>query len=386
MTRQDRAVIVAIYQATFPRTLDWAEGPLPIRHGDVLADAANRAGYYPARTARLLYGSAGRPRRWHMPLVTDVGDVELAGLEALRLRDEPGAPGLLAVHLRATGTQALGVVRALAGRGDARVAGFNLDQLVDGQAIVVSAVPYTLTFVTRQRYRFPRLYPHPRYLRWSSIDQWLWALASRTNETDHPPDPRYLPRSRCSDGSDVDGVPLSADWCGLVLRDGVALVGRRADKGASDPFYNHAELYARSIYLDALLIGILQLQGISELEDALAAALDDPAASRLAELERRVTEFRHELWWQHLSAHGVPNQFLGAYQRQHRLRDRFDQALTEISDFNRLHRENEKRYINNGSSCSPLSPFRLASLSPCCKPSALTTPGSSESSPSHALS
>jgi hypothetical protein len=44
---------------------------------------------------------------------------------------------------------------------------------------------------------------------------------------------------------------------------------------------------------------------------------------------------------------GVPSQLLGAYQRQHRLRDRFDQVLMEISDFNRLNRETEKRYVNN---------------------------------------
>lgn len=347
MTRPDRAVIVAIYQATFPRTPEWPEGPLPIRHGDVQADTANRAGYYPPRTARLLYGSAGRPRRWHKPLTTQAGDVELMGLEAVRLRDEPGASGLIAVHLRTTRERALDVVRALARRDGSLTAGFDPSQLVDGHAIVAAAVPYTLSFVTRQRRRFPRLYRHPKYMRWPNIDQWLWALASRTNGTDYPPDPHRLPTSRGLDRSDVECIPISADWCGVVLRDGLALIGRRADKGPSDPFYNRAELNARSIYLDALLIGILQLHGISELEDALAAALDHPPGSSLIDLEHRVTEFRHELWWQHLSAHGVANQLLGAYQRQHRLRDRFDQVLTEISDFNRLHREHEKRYVNN---------------------------------------
>ena len=103
----------------------------------------------------------------------------------------------------------------------------------------------------------------------------------------------------------------------------------------------------RSIYLDAILIGLLQEHGISALEDALVTVLDHPVASALADLEQRVTRFRHELWWQHLSAHGTPNQLLGAYQRQHRLGERFGQVLTEISDFNRLKRDDENRYINN---------------------------------------
>jgi hypothetical protein len=347
MTRPARAVIVAIYQATFPRTPDWAEGPLPFAHGDVRADTEGRSTYYPQRTARLLYGSPGRPRRWHKTLDLRVGGVEVIGLEALRLHDEPNARGLIIVHIKATGAHPLHVVRALARRGGARLEGFHPEELVGGAVAVAASVPHTISFVTPRGRRLPRLYRHHRYGRWSSADQWLWALASRTNATDHPPDPQHLPTAQNSAFADLDYVRLSADWRGLILRDGLALVGCRPDLGARDSFYNYAELYVRSIYLDAALIGLLQLHGISELEDALASALDTRLVSTMADLERRVTLFRHELWWQHLSTHGIPNQLLGAYQRQHRLRERFDQVLTEISDFNRLTRDDEKRYVNN---------------------------------------
>jgi predicted membrane protein len=67
---------------------------------------------------------------------------------------------------------------------------------------------------------------------------------------------------------------LSADWSGLVLRDGMAFAGTRQDRGTADPFYGHAAQYARSIYLDAILIGLLQLHGITGLENTLAAAFD----------------------------------------------------------------------------------------------------------------
>ena len=36
----------------------------------------------------------------------------------------------------------------------------------------------------------------------------------------------------------------------------------------------------------------------------------------------------------------------GAYQTQHALRERFEQILTEISDFNRLTRDDESRTVN----------------------------------------
>jgi hypothetical protein len=346
MTRPARAVIVAVYQATFPRTPDWVEGPLPFAHGDVRADTG-RCTYYPPRTARLLYGSPGRPRRWHKTLDLRVGGVEIVGLEAVRLRDEPATHGLVIVHLKAVGAHPLQVVRALARRGGTRLDGFDPQDLVDGQALLDTAAPYTLSFVTPRGRWLSRLYLQPRYARWPSVDQWLWALASRTSVTDHPPDPRQLPIAGNSQLADFDSIQLSADWRGIVLRDGLALVGCRPDQGSRDPFYNHAELYPRSIYLDAVLIGILQFRGIGDLEDALASALDAPLRSTMAELEQRVTLFRHELWWQHLSTHGIPNQLLGAYQRQHRLRERFDQVLTEIGDFNRLTRDDENRYVNN---------------------------------------
>jgi hypothetical protein len=125
----------------------------------------------------------------------------------------------------------------------------------------------------------------------------------------------------------------------------MALVGTRQDQGRQDPFYNHAALYARTLYLDAILIGLLQLHGIGDLEDGLAGALDGERS--MAELEHRLTLFRHRLWWQHLSTHGAPNQILDAFHHNHRLPERFAQILAEINDYNRLTRDDEARDINN---------------------------------------
>lgn len=341
MSRPARQAIVAIYQAAFPHTPDWPEGPLPLTHEEITADTAGRSTYYPARTTRLLYGTPDHPRRWHKTLRHQAGDITVLGLEALRLNPEPGSDGLVIVHLHPGDRRAVDVVRALANRKDARLDGYDPQRLLGEQIQLSPSPPYTLSLITSRGWRLPRLYGHPRYLRWPALDQWLWAMASRTNHTDLPPDPSTLVLP------DQERIWISADWCAFVLREGMALMGTRPDRGTNDPFYNHASLYTRSLYVDAILIGLMQLRGISELEDHLAAALDAPTNGVMPRLERQLTVFRNQLWWQHLSTHGTPNQILDAFHRHHRLPERFTEILAEINDFNRLTRDDETRHVNN---------------------------------------
>lgn len=340
MSRTARQAIVAIYSARFHRTPDWSEGPLPLAHKGVRADSANRSTYYPPRTARLLYGTSEQPRRWHRTLQARVGGLTVTGMEALRPNDYPDAEGVVILHVAPEKLHAVDVLRALVGREGAHLPGFDLSRLVGDQVTLSPRPPFTLAFVTPRTGRLPRLYHHPRYLRWPTHHQWQWSLASRTNYRDHPPGPHgtQLPKQ--------ESIWISADWSALVLRDGMALTGTRPDRGASDSFYNHAALYSRTIYLDAILIGILQLHGISELEESLAANLDSSPPRGMLQLEERIARFRHQLWWQHLSAAGTPNHFLTAFHVHHRLPERFDQVLAEISDYNRVGRENESRSIN----------------------------------------
>lgn len=341
MSRPARQAIVAVYRATFPQAPDWAEGPLPLTHDGVRADTAGRSAYYPPRTARLLYGTSERSRRWHRTLHTRIGDLTVIGVEALRPNDHPDAEGLVALHVVPRKLHTVDVLRAFANRKGAHLPGFDLARVVGDQAKLSPRPPFTLAFATPHTWRFPRLYHHPRYLRWPTLDQWQWSLASCTNYRDQPPAPHItqLPEQ--------ERIWISADWSALVLRDGMALTGTRTDRGVSDPFYNHAALYARTIYLDAILIGLLQLHGISALEESLAANLDGPSPHGMLHLEERVARFRHQLWWQHLSASGAPNQFLEAFHTHHRLPERFDQVLSEISDYNRVGRETESHTTNS---------------------------------------
>ncbi|HEY9469647.1 MAG TPA: hypothetical protein VIQ76_08525 [Propionibacteriaceae bacterium] len=345
MTRLARQALVAVYEARFPTAPNWQPGPLPFRHRDIRADMSARSSYYSDQTSRILYGTPEQPRRWHRELHQTDGGTEVIGVEALCVTGETDALGLIAIHLRTTGNP-MTTLRSLARRRNAPPPAFDPQGLVEGQAkIDTTRTPSSLALIVPTKRGLPRLYPWPRYRRWPAANQWLWALASRTTLADFPPDPRNL------EPTDNDIIRLSVDWHGALLRDGIGFVGLRPDRGENDPFFGYAELYARSIYLDAVLLGLLQKQAIDRLEERLVTVLDghppDNRDGRMAELERDVGRFRHLLWRQHLTTHGIPNLILAAYHRQHALRDRFDQILTEIADFNRLARDDENRHVNS---------------------------------------
>ncbi|GLW10224.1 hypothetical protein Misp01_53520 [Microtetraspora sp. NBRC 13810] len=342
MTRLVRQTVIVVYEARFPAAPVWEPGPLVLQHGQVRSTAEARSEYYSAKAARMLYGDSAHPRRWHDVSPRAIGDVEVTGVEALRLTDEPDACGLVAIHLRLRRGNPVALLRALAGRRGTQPVDFDPQELVGGQAKVEpGGRPFTVSFVTSAGQNLPRLYREPRYWRWAPAYQWLWALASRTNLADYPPDPKSL------EPADSEIIRLSSDWHAVVLRDGMSVVGVRADQGQDDPFFGYAELYLRSIYLDAVLLGMLQKQALTSLEERMASELDSSLSVTMAELEREVSAFRHRLWAQHLTPHGTPNRLLTAYQRQHVLRERFEQILTDISDFNRLTRDDESRHVNS---------------------------------------
>lgn len=318
MTRLVRQAVIVIYEARSPTTPTCEKGPLVLRHGHVRSTAEARREYFSAKAAKILYGHDDRPNRWHDPLHRVIGDVEITGVEALRTTTQPDACGLVAVHLRPRRDMPISLLRSLAGRRDAPPTTFDPQKLVDGQATIKpGGQAFTVSFVTPAKQGLPRLYRQPRYWRWPLSEQWLWALASRSDVTDYPPDPKNLEPA----ASDV--IRLSSDWHAVVLRDGVGVVGMRPDRGRDDSFFGYAELYLRSIYLDAILLGVLQKQGLTQLEERMASALDSSVSATMAQLEQGVSSFRHRLWAQHLTPHGIPNRLLSELSdmaRQSRLK------------------------------------------------------------------
>lgn len=336
-----RQVLAFIYPARIADVPTWEVGPLPVTHGSVRADASARQTYHSPKATRLLYGSPDHPTRWHRWLTVHSNDVTAIGMEILRADHDHPEQGWLIVHIRGNSRSPLPTLRAIASRRGADPPPFDVRELADGQAEPdLSTKPFSVAFVSPQGRRLPLLFPRLSYRRWPRGDQWLWTLASCSDFTDYPPDPH----SR----QDLLGhvLRLSADWRALVLRDGAAFVATRPDRGVDDTFFGFAETNVRTVYLDALLLGMLQDHAITHLEEQLGAALDAPRPHVLmSELEQQVTRFRQRLWWLHISRHGIGNELLSGYQDQHHLRDRFTQLNAEIVEFNHTARDDTDYHV-----------------------------------------
>jgi hypothetical protein len=322
----------------------WRPGPLPLPAGDGTADRAARATYFDERAARVLYGQRSdgtRAHRWVEPH-REIDDVlEVEAVELLELPILGDARGLLLLHVRADATDPHAVQASWARlvrwkEGDGRVRMERL--LADILGAPVGLAP-------RVGHPF-----HVAYLRGVEADvagplpdsplpphdQWLFVLASAVAPGSFTPhdDDHALFRHR---------LPLSRDWSALVLRDGAAFVAQTAAPFTRGP----APLYVRSIYLDALALGVLQQLALLALADRLAA-LDDPGRHPrdVERLEASLSHLRNSLWWQHLTQHSVANDLLAALQEQRRLPDLLAQTVDELEDYTRQASLRFSRYLN----------------------------------------
>jgi hypothetical protein len=342
-----RQAIAVVLPARMPEPPPWDEGPLPFQHGARRADRTTRRTYFATATARVLYGEPERPCRWHRTTTATEGPLSALGVELLHtpLGDDHHR-ALAIIHLSVNGPALHDTLRSLAHRHAAPpsplTGRLDPDQLLQGHAhITTGAPPFTAAFLTPARARLPHLYPRPYRHAWPPANQWLWALASRTNEADYPPDPTDT--TALTNGA----LRLSADWSVLALRDGAAFIGHRRDLGPDDPFFGYAELHARTVYLDALLLGMIQRSHIDQLTETLSRVFDGThLARRVAALEQHIAHFRSTYWRQHLTHHGPANDILLAFQTQHLLRTRFEEILTEATDYARLVQNQESQQIS----------------------------------------
>jgi hypothetical protein len=329
----------------------WAEGPFPFELGNRRTDTEVRSTYFAPASARALYGASGRARRWHLPLDVIHDGLHLLGMELLRAATARNSEHALLIMHFSVVRPLLPVLRQLAGRpgvsGDLLTGPFDPSELVADTADVRAprapfaiARPYTIAFMAPTEQHRPALRGTPEETLPSSADRWLWQLASRTVPEDFPLPPET------ADEQLKNVLRISADWSALVLRQGAAFLGHRADTGTGD-FFEFGALHSRTIYLDALLLGALQRDHIDELTDELSEVFDSSRlARRVSALERNIAIFRSTYWRQHLTAHGPANDLLLTFQDQHRLPARFDEILAEAADYNRLAQALENQQIS----------------------------------------
>ena len=348
------AVIVPVTLRAWPAGL--TDGPLPLRFsaggGVAMSDRAARASYFNAHTARVLYGppdagSGGSapgppdsgPRRGHCWLGPDHEDLlptRVTALEVLSYGITGAGRALVIVHLCLPTKDPLAELQELTVPRKVGVGNRLLDLLESGSAglplaDVIEPVdgmvrPFAVTLAVPQG-ELPDG-PFGPSFPWQPLQQWLFAFASARTAGLFPADPE--------DGSLLDGfVRLSQDWSAMVLRDGVAFVGRKP--ATESPYLRDAaDAYVRSIYLDAFLLGLIQQAELDAIMGRLAG-LGGPL-DRLADLlalEEDVSRFRNTYWWQHLTSHGTGNRLLVEFQRQQAIPRLFEQVVRELDDYSR---------------------------------------------------
>lgn len=346
-----RQAVTVILPVRLSRTPEWAEGPLPFELGARRTDSATRSTYFAPAPARVLYGTPGRSCRWHRLLPVRHEGLELHGMEILRTPTTRNPGHALAVLHFDVERPLLPVLRAIGHRRTADPDPLNgplapaqllgdVAEVRETTGTFAIARPYTIAFLTPDARHTPALRRSPEAELPQSADRWLWQLASRSTPEDFPPAPENT-------GEELDrAVRISADWSALVLRSGAAFLGHRADLGEGD-FFEFAALHARTIYLDAVLLGSLQRDHIDELTQDLSEVFDSrQLAGRVASLEKSIAVFRSTYWRQHLTAHGPANDLLLAFQTQHRLPVRFQEILAEAADYSRLVQTQESQQIS----------------------------------------
>jgi hypothetical protein len=306
---------------------EWEVGPFPFSVGSADATKDERLSYFRERSARVLFGSPDRPVRWHRSssslLGPDIDPVELLAMPDLGQADGAPGSGVLVMHVRLGQQPAARLAELRKELRRPEVIGRLIDDV--GVAAVVPSRREVLTLTYVGFDTEPRPVMPDRYRGWPPARQWLWTLASGNSVDDYPPD--------AEDPTLFDGeISLSASWRALVLRQGVAFVTTRPV--AEDSFLStFAPAHVRTIYLDTLLLGLVQRSLINQLADEVAhAALWPSSPATVRRLNRELLEFRAAIWRQQITTAGHANRLLMAYQQQNLLPQLLDASASSIAD------------------------------------------------------
>jgi hypothetical protein len=131
-------------------------------------------------------------------------------------------------------------------------------------------------------------------------------------------------------------LELSADWGALVLRDGVAFLSWTTTEAS--PFHGSARVYVQSVYLDAFLLSLLQLDEATRLADGIAMVMSaEPDAADAVRVEEALLRFRSRVWWTHVGyRESLVNELLRQAQEQQRTPSLVSQMTSELEDVARF--------------------------------------------------
>lgn len=334
-----RGSACALIDVTLGPDPQWPSGPFPVRQwtaesGPLVtpdpADADRRLTYFEERVSEALYR-----RRWHRSCHATLAGATVQAVEVLRTPLSGPGRGIAVLHVLLP-EQPLETLAALAACPLREAA--TLRDLLPAGTTVTNPRAQTISHLTFTG-EAPAILP-AEYAAWPAAHQWLWLAASATPFEVFPPDPEDL--------TVFDGlVRFSRDWRALVLRDGAAFVGLVADPGGDQTFHATAQTHVHSLYLDAFLLGRMQVAAMHDLNNRIAAARTRTIEPRLLiALEYRLMEVRRTLWARHVTVRGRGNDLLTRYQAQHRLPELWEHVVADLGDASRLVEAGTARAIN----------------------------------------
>ncbi|MFG3618041.1 hypothetical protein [Nocardia sp. NPDC047654] len=321
-----------------PSACGWFPGPLPVpipsagaavgRGGEaVVADRTARTAYFSARVHDALYGavdSVAATGRWHRRPTGEPPDRRGAIVHGWELLlGEEGGYAVAHVELSKQPVDVLSELTEVRGEGRRW-----LSSLVDVVSFE-SGRPRVVTHLCWTNDPMPEPISDPAALgSWSTLQRWQWFLASGTSVADGLPDPGD-PRIF------ADVVHLSGDWRALILRDGVTYTALTSTDATE--FHPVARAYVRSIHVDAVLLGSLQLNALHRIADRIAdIRVDRTGAGPVESLEAEILDTRAKLWWNNISERGAQvADVLRAFQNQHRMTDLYAQVVADLDDISR---------------------------------------------------
>ncbi len=316
----------------------WQPGPLPVvgKADGLASDRQARSNYFHERVGRALHDDG---RHWReldaeAPQIPDGLGFVATELELLRYRT--GHPNAyLVVHGRLT-AQGADIVTDLWGLAQQQLANSPLREWCDavlngiGHHAAATMFATTVTFVTPADEPLDGVLARVDRSLWTPADQWLWLLASRLEED------RYAPTASDHAAARAGTIEMSLDWSAQVRRAGVGFLGLRPDAGDSDRPYSNAERFVRSMYLDVILLGLVQRSFLLAFADALAV-LGDPVSNPddLRRLEAQFRRFRNVYWWQQVTSQEYGNKLLAIFADRNHLPPLHEQIVAELGEYSR---------------------------------------------------
>jgi hypothetical protein len=138
-------------------------------------------------------------------------------------------------------------------------------------------------------------------------------------------------------------LALSTSWSASVLARGAAFVGLTP---ASDEYHATGRVLTRSVYLDAVLLGLAQREIVHDLTARVPLLLtrDSKLQDRLA-LQRQLIDYRAGVWTQTVAESHHMNSVLTTLQRQVDLASEQSELATDISDLAQISAQEANRRI-----------------------------------------